>query len=710
MIRAVQTRREDKGHGELADIIGKPVSMRISLLTRSVFCSVFLISASLARTQTLAPPENVRAFKLATETLVVWDPSEGAAHYQVFGTEADMRWRYLDLHVPSNSYRDSFLSLPAYYHVGVVSPTGERKAATNILHVNNTAVVFPRIISANVHMVNAATAAIRWETDISTAAWGQVEVGPDLNSLQVVVPSHPALMFSHEAVVTGLMPDSEYWFRLTSATVDGAAVSYVHRFVATFVDRPAVTISLPLQPGSPGLTTVEDQPVAFSLTYDPPLSDEAVFELSTFSGAISGEWPDFVFWPVRDREGSGDGGISYKVDTGDFIDHRVIPVNVLRVNDPPIVHDNTIVTPEDAAGRRIEDFMRPFDMDSAGWQGLPAIVTGPTNGTLLERSIGGFNEFFYTPNTNFVGIDHIKYTAIDQYPGGSAGNIATLRIRVTPVSDPPTAQPVTAETIENTSVVITLAGNDVDGDRLMYSFQDGPWHGWLSDLPAHPETTVRYIPHAGFMGTDTFKYVVSDQLRQATGTVTVTVRPANEPPSALAASVATEFEVPAQMMLSGFDPEGESLTFDVVSGPANGILSGTGANRTYVPNPGFSGNDEFMFIVSDGRASSTGAIVSIHVSGADAVPFGPTGLVATPTANWRIQLTWADNSMREEGFVVERSTDDVTYRQITRLQANVGTFVDTGLQKNRAYFYRVSAFNANGVSQPSNASPATPMK
>ncbi len=62
------------------------------------------------------------------------------------------------------------------------------------------------------------------------------------------------------------------------------------------------------------------------------------------------------------------------------------------------------------------------------------------------------------------------------------------------------------------------------------------------------------------------------------------------------------FATPAKSSASDID--GDTLTYSVVSGPANGTLSGSGANLTYTPNPNFSGSDSFTFQASDGVLDS----------------------------------------------------------------------------------------------------------
>ena len=87
-------------------------------------------------------------------------------------------------------------------------------------------------------------------------------------------------------------------------------------------------------------------------------------------------------------------------------------------------------------------------------------------------------------------------------------------------------------------------------------------------------------------------------------------------PTADAQSVLTAKGVAMPIVLTGADPDGESLTFAIVGGPQHGTLSGTAPNLVYTPSAGYFGLDAFAFTSHDGVLSSAPATVSISVAGA----------------------------------------------------------------------------------------------
>lgn len=94
----------------------------------------------------------------------------------------------------------------------------------------------------------------------------------------------------------------------------------------------------------------------------------------------------------------------------------------------------------------------------------------------------------------------------------------------------------------------------------------------------------------------------------------------NQAPVADSQSVTTNEDIALPIALTASDPNPQTLTYTILSNPANGILSGTGVNRTYTPNANFNGSDSFTFRASDGTANSNTATITITVSAVNDPP------------------------------------------------------------------------------------------
>jgi uncharacterized delta-60 repeat protein len=82
----------------------------------------------------------------------------------------------------------------------------------------------------------------------------------------------------------------------------------------------------------------------------------------------------------------------------------------------------------------------------------------------------------------------------------------------------------------------------------------------------------------------------------------------------------------------------------------------------------------------------------------------PSDLSAETITNTEIRLDWADNSLNEDGFRIERKIGELgDFSEITTVGADISEYSDTGLDPDTKYFYRVRAYNAaNGNSYYSN--------
>ena len=105
------------------------------------------------------------------------------------------------------------------------------------------------------------------------------------------------------------------------------------------------------------------------------------------------------------------------------------------------------------------------------------------------------------------------------------------------------------------------------------------------------------------------------------GTGTVTVLASASAPVATAQSVTTAEETAKAITLTATDPNGNPLTYAIVSYPAHGTLSGTAPNLTYVPVLNYNGADSFTFKANDGTFDSTPATVTITVTAVNDAPY-----------------------------------------------------------------------------------------
>lgn len=90
-----------------------------------------------------------------------------------------------------------------------------------------------------------------------------------------------------------------------------------------------------------------------------------------------------------------------------------------------------------------------------------------------------------------------------------------------------------------------------------------------------------------------------------------------------------------------------------------------------------------------------------------AVPEAPTAISATSTGSSGVSVSWTDTAANESGFRLERAEAEGAFVALTSLPPNATSFLDTSVQPERTYRYRVLAVNTSGDSAASSEASAT---
>ncbi|MBY0461323.1 MAG: cadherin-like domain-containing protein, partial [Gemmataceae bacterium] len=209
--------------------------------------------------------------------------------------------------------------------------------------------------------------------------------------------------------------------------------------------------------------------------------------------------------------------------------------------------------------------------------------------------------FSYTPNAGFTGADEFTYRPIDAV---GAGDVVAVTIWV---GNSVFASDASALTGQGQPVTGRVSFGDEAGYTLTPTVAP-PAHG-TATLDASGDWT--YAPVAGFTGTDTFAYTVTDgHGNSVSGTVAVDV----VAPVAASATAATRPTAAVTVPVSFFDPADNSLTITFTQG-AHGAVAFDGVDAfTYTPNSAtFTGTDTFTYTVDNGYGGTAMAAVTIRI-------------------------------------------------------------------------------------------------
>jgi hypothetical protein len=125
-----------------------------------------------------------------------------------------------------------------------------------------------------------------------------------------------------------------------------------------------------------------------------------------------------------------------------------------------------------------------------------------------------------------------------------------------------------------------------------------------------------YQPPANHNGTVTITVGLSDGQIEATGTLTITIRPVNDAPIASndVADTGWSGTVNIPVLANDTDPDGDDLTPVLLSQPASGTATVVGATIRYTPVFGSGGTFSFQYEACDGDGACDAATVTVTVA------------------------------------------------------------------------------------------------
>lgn len=365
-------------------------------------------------------------------------------------------------------------------------------------------------------------------------------------------------------------------------------------------------------PGAAAMSpsTNEDQPLNLSLAGSDPDGNTLAYSIVTgpSNGSISGgTGAARTYTPGPNFNGSD--SFTYLANDGAANSPTAtVSITINPVNDAPIATAQSLSLAEDStldvtlSGTDVEGDALTFE-----------VTTPPSNGTLNTALLPVVT---YVPGANFNGVDSFAFRAHD---GTEYGASADVSLTIDPVNDAPTADDQLTGTPEDTELDIVLAGGDIDGDALDFFVVDAPLHGTLSGSGAN----LHFVPELNYNGFDSFTFVTFDgEYSSNVATVTIEIPPVNDAPETIDAEVTTDEDTDVAITLTSTDVDNinDEITYEVLSGPSNGTLSGDLPNLVYTPNANYNGPDAITFKANDGEYDSNVSTITITVNAVNDAP------------------------------------------------------------------------------------------
>jgi VCBS repeat-containing protein len=362
-------------------------------------------------------------------------------------------------------------------------------------------------------------------------------------------------------------------------------------------------------------TTDENQPVSGAMTGQDIDSNSLTYSLDTVpvNGTVVLN-SDGTYTYTPNPNYSGSDSFTFVANDGALdSDPATVSITINEVNEAPVAQNDTLQTEED---NPLDGSVHATDSDGDTLQ--YSVVGQPSHGDVSMNPNGTFT---YTPDADYNGPDSFTFKAND---GSEDSNTASVSITVTPVNDAPTADASSKTTAEDTAVSGNVSGHDVENSALTYTVVTEPEHGTLI---LNPIGTYTYTPDPNYNGPDSFTFKTNDgSLDSVPATVTITVTPVNDTPSAVNSGVTTNEDTPIQNSVSANDVDKDTITYTVVTEPEHGtLILNPDGTYTYTPDPNFNGEDTFTFEANDGHNGKSTGTVTITVNPVNDAPVAHAG-------------------------------------------------------------------------------------
>lgn len=330
---------------------------------------------------------------------------------------------------------------------------------------------------------------------------------------------------------------------------------------------------------------------------------------------------------------------------GTLTDTDTISITVNAGNDPPDASNDALVVAEDSGATAISVLSNDAIAPDAGETLSVTTVTNPLHGVATTNG----TEVFYTPTGDYAGTDSFSYSISD---GNGGTDTATISVTVTSVNDDPSAAndafTVTQNSASNVLVVLSNDSAEPDaGEALAIAAVGTPAHG--TAVATNGNTRISYTPEAGYSGSDSFSYTISDgnggfaTAQVAIDVVSFITAPVNAMPGPQAVV------------------EDSPLLFGTASGNA---LSVSDANNTSLTVQIIVTNGTFTLSGVAGLAQSGNGTASVTATGTvTALNIALNGARYTPNANYfgaaSLTMTSSDSNGENDLDVLNLSVTSV---------------------------------------------------
>ncbi|MBN4055271.1 tandem-95 repeat protein, partial [bacterium AH-315-K03] len=354
-------------------------------------------------------------------------------------------------------------------------------------------------------------------------------------------------------------------------------------------------------------------------------------------------------------EQGGSHTVTVSVSDGELNTTQSFSVIVTNTNQTPNIISSAITSAQ-------ENTLYNYDVNASDADGdtLTFSLSTSPSGMSIDAPSGLIN---WTPTYEQSGSHAVTVMVSD----GELNTTQNFSITVSDTNRLPTiTSTAVSNAQENTTYIYNVEAIDIDADTLNYLLTTFPVGmsiesttgviNWQPDYSSAGDHSVTITVNDGQGGSDQQTFIL-------------TVTNSNQAPVADNLSVTGNEDQNITILLSGSDADSDPLTYQIISQPQYGLLSGTAPTLTYTQNSDFNGSDSFTYQVNDGSEDSALATVSITVDSVN----------DAPVLQFSPNLTATENIAYSTTVVASDADNDTLFYSLDSAPEGMAINSDTGV-------------------------------